>query len=134
MGKKIEDYLHLYLGCECKIVGHKEVDYIRMVNETGLSICTGANNVGVQLWYKSNVCKPILRPLSDITEEELKEYLSFRDAANDMGIGKYGINMGSHTGLSEGAGCLWLTKHGFDIFFLIESGLAIDKSTLNQTT
>lgn len=71
--KKLKDYIHFYLGCECLIGDKKEIDYIQMVNETGLSVCTGTNKNDIQLWYKTSSCKPILRPLSDMTEEEFIE-------------------------------------------------------------
>lgn len=73
--KDIKDYLHLYLGCECKIADHEKTYFIRMVNETGLSVCIGTNTNGVPIWYKSNTCKPSLRPLSSIKKEEFKDLL-----------------------------------------------------------
>jgi len=132
MTKEIKDYIHYYLGQPCLIGDSKGVDYIRMVNETGLSVCTGTNKNGIPVWYKSNTCKPLLRPLSSMTEDE-------KDTINN----EWGNPMGEHLTdalveknehyvklLFESFELFhYLLKQGFDLFGLLESGLAIDKTT-----
>jgi hypothetical protein len=61
--------------------------------------------------------KPILRQLSDMTDGEKKEY-------NERTQRK-GYMAQVHADNTD-----WLIKKGFDIFFLIRDGLAIDAKTL----
>ena len=101
------------------------------------------HNDCVEVEYQFNVghyelnfedIKPILRPLSDMTEEEkstLKGVMkdSFK-GENLLPI----IKSGALTNLFFNKGnpsiVLWLLKQGFDLFGLIESDQAIDKTTL----
>lgn len=73
-----------------------------------INVCTGINRI-----------KPILRPLSDMTEEEEAEYLQIvfsHEHSNTM------------RNLSKDAeGVKYLLSKGFDLFGLIEEGLAIGK-------
>lgn len=119
--KKLKDYIHFYLGCECLIGDKKEIDYIQMVNETGLSVCTGTNKNDIQLWYKTSSCKPILRPLSDMTEEENKEAMKMY-YVDDVELLPWFSKQ--HFELTR-----WLLSKHFDIFGLITDGIAIDKTT-----
>src|SRR5688572_8108853 len=74
--KKIDQYLHFYLGCDIKmpleqgkLVGITESEY-----ERGKTICIIDIGSPVILeWYIEEV-KPILRKLSSMTEEEWKEW------------------------------------------------------------
>lgn len=67
---------------------------------------------------------PLLRPLSSMTEEEKIELFALRE--NEAQLFPAII-----TGLSE---CFrWLLSHHFDIFGLIDAGLAIDKTSLTTT-
>lgn len=63
MEKKIEDYLHLYMGCACKIK-HRIAFITDKITPSTIIGITERN-------WKVN---PILRPLSDMTEEENIEY------------------------------------------------------------
>jgi len=65
--------------------------------------------------------KPILRPLSDLEE--------FSPAIWEYGIKKGKVNVNQIQYLEA----LVLFKNHFDLFGLIEKGLAIDINTLNQT-
>lgn len=113
--KNIKDYLHLYLGCECLL--HLELGTMSekltgvTENEDGETICYFLNSN--KSFRKSDTVKLLLRPLSDMTEEEKKEY----------GKGKSFINVQY---LSP-ADFMYLLLRHFDVFGLIESGLAIDK-------
>ncbi len=73
MEKNIRDYIHHYLGCECKTSGGK---YGRLVSvgESG-SIIVYHNDDPRGFFIMSAALKPILRKLSDMTEEEAKTVL-----------------------------------------------------------
>lgn len=132
--KKLSDYLHLYLGCYINRAGRIEkIDY-------SLLIYTDANN----LWEHT---KPLLRPLSDMTEEEVVTliykrsniYLNVRFVEFWMNKVRFEFEYKSSSRrrtddqsfdeLDSGQ-FLYLLKQGFDLFNLIPDGLAIDK-TLN---
>lgn len=130
MSKQLKDYLHLYLGCECRITGYSELRHILMVNETGLSVCTGTDINGVHIWWKSKDCKLLLRPLSDMTEDEgfaLSDIMGFFTPDNFISAIKSGSKYVMDFRLSFEL-TQYLLKQGFDLFGLIESGLAIDKT------
>ncbi len=173
--KELKDYLHLYLGCEC-LLEHK----VR-VTLNGFE-----NNHPVVLnkkdWQSARVnqmdlIKPILRPLSDMTDNEIDELASvllgkethcfhkWRSEDGDciiadwkkekpfdkefdtltMGMlisGDFSIkhkwDYSNKKGTATTNEPLWnshlitkylLSKH-FDLFGLIDAGLAIDKSKL----
>lgn len=62
MSKNIADYLHLYLGCQ--VIKGNEINSTRL-DYTGL--------LAIQAYGYWGIIKPILRPLSSITEEEAIE-------------------------------------------------------------
>lgn len=118
MTKKIEDYLHLYLGCEC------EVEY------WGGEKCRKSITPELMYNFKSNGhgnlqirhIKPFLRPLNNLTQGEI------RNAVNPM---VYGLKTLDSPEVLRQAGEITnylLSKH-FDLFNLIESNLAIDSTT-----
>lgn len=106
---ELKDVLHFYIGCKIDISINGTVLnadwYDRIINDE----CDG---------------KPILRPLSDMTEEE-KSLL-----VDPM---CYGLNTLQGDELIKQAAILTyeLVKQGFDVFDLIESGQAINKTKLN---
>jgi len=139
---KLVDVLHLYLGCEGK-------------NHNGETIDLTSRTLNL-IWCNVIGFKPILRPLSDMTEEEALIYFSLplksiilkknvyaesisfnykwvnpKYASNNQDSFSY-----SEVGIGNGFQSftqkqfLFLLKRGFDLFGLIESGQAIDKTTL----
>ncbi len=72
--------------------------------------------------------KIVLRPLSDMTEDEYK-YLGF----SDHGIEMIKSGKDEFTQIWTAIELIYLLKQGFDLFGLIESSQAIDKTTLNPT-
>lgn len=141
MTKEIKDYLHLYLGCECRIGDSPDPHHVLMVNETGLSICTGINVKGIPIWYKTAHAKLVLRPLSDMTDEEWKaimlefsidivdaynSYIRYGDKPKHILILENRLTTNT---LKFNDGMILLRKY-FDLFGLIESGIAIDKTTI----
>jgi hypothetical protein len=123
--KELKDYLHLYLGCDVHIA---ELNVTHKL--TGISF----DDTLRQLWcYFENTdtgyapiekCKPILRPLSDMNRDETihyQEYLMSMPINNI--IDAYRI---------QGEQVAYLLSKHFDLFQLIEAGLAIDATTLNK--
>lgn len=144
MEKNIKDYLHLYLGCECE---HNSWEIGRDEVPTYFSQGRKISNLDEGMLSESELfeIKPILRPLSDMTEEEAVEVAKesewtphFRDVKVERN--RFGDIIVSWDGMAESreefnaTGEMFycseqfiylLSKH-FDLFNLIESGLALD--------
>ena len=121
--KDIKDYLHLYLGCEVYVERYDKIGTLVMVSSESRMGWVRLRNPDISEWQE---IKPILRPLSDMTEEEKDDFADHGYEFEDNGelpvnIWK-GVNMSGHV--------LWLLSKGFDLFGLIEAGLAIDKTKL----
>jgi hypothetical protein len=114
MKTEINEVIHFYLGCE--MMGISGVKYILQPSHLPSNWRSVENPVSG---------KPILRPLSSMTEEEQVEYtelinnipVNFPDNAE-------GITM------VDAIGTAWLLKKGFDLFGLIESSQALDLTTI----
>lgn len=143
MEKKIEDYLHLYLGCECMADGKKGT--IEGVSTSNAG-CSGNNPL---IYFDDGEVstgeidieeiKPILRKISSVTDNEWDE---IEDAINVL-IDARGYEMlkNSFTIDTSDHRCGWklvndaineLRKRSIDVDDLIESGIAIDHSTINH--
>lgn len=127
--KKIEDYLHLYLGCVAII---EKSDYFMVHNwsyHNGDKIVIGGRLIehlgNINMGHIS--IKPILRPLSDMSEEEMKECgcLTY-DFSDEEDLMKW--EWQDFKTLLSVEQFLWLLSKHFDLFGLIEAGLAIDKT------
>lgn len=129
MKKKLEDYLHLYLGAPC-LFGIKVPEQETHLEEATIDIRV-LHNV-TQLYAE---VKPILRPLSSMTEEEFKEFdrIITKDFAK-MTIIESVSKEGDYTRFSHtfNSSAYLLSKH-FDLFGLIEAGLAIDSTALTNS-
>lgn len=125
--KDIKDYLHLYLGCDVarehsESRSKKFFEHAKLIGITASEVEKGKTvailEVGLDHfheWYVEET-KPILRPLSDMTNEErviLKYY------NNDASIPDK---------LFNAAGFWFLLSKHFDLFGLTDAGLAIEKS------
>lgn len=137
MSKEIKDYLHLYLGCWVLIKPPQDEDR-RVGQFIGFS---DEHKLSARIKFRSNTpegrvnllfFKPILRPLSDMTEEEHQEWMNLRGWVHENFNGKEGVENGIHCGFGDGFSAAYLLKQGFDLFGLIESGLAIDKTKLKN--
>ena len=121
--KDIKDYLHLYVGCTLRcdtgfVILMSVIPEIIPHTSFGIAVINGSES------YRTNLgdYKPVLRPLSDMTEEE----------CNLLGWDyKYQGKIISHRAenLSPEEVRI-LLKQGFDLFNLIESGLSIDKTKI----
>jgi hypothetical protein len=135
--KNIKDYLRFYLGCE-------------VLTDNGIETLVGVGLLGSDAqrfrtierfrsstndWSKEN--KIILRPLSDMSEDEALEV-----AENILSLN--GLNLDDWSAKDIVSAYVeqwdrytpeetkWLLSKGFDLFGLIESGLAIDKTKLTD--
>ena len=136
MDKRIEDYLHLYLGCEVMYKG--EIHFLCGVSKpyktndkTIATFSVRPNNKGFRSTIYSlsnfNDIKIILRPLSDMTEDEAIEcidydpkiFIPFNEISKDW-----------RTKVLDADRWRKLISKGFDLFGLIDAGLAIDKTKL----
>ena len=141
--KKIEDYLHLYYGAEFRITW---VANTRRPYRYAPSFISAGNIYRILKCIsdpKYYSFKMFLRPLSDMTEEEMKEIVlinyNMRNTLQTANLIGYKIQFIGSGFKSEGEIDLlncnaetfkYLLSKSFDLFNLIESGLAIDKTKL----
>lgn len=143
--KKIEDYLHLYLGCDCLFNPYsdkKEHEWVAKMTTQDLHRFGGRLD-----WMK-----PILRQLSDMTEDEKTWFVKdggdldprfiinefhFEEKHDRMKQYYFDALTVADEDMDKRLGPGWyfmaiqyLLKQGFDLFGLIEAGLAIDKTKL----
>ena len=135
--RELKDYAPFYLGC--KVIGTYD-------NKPRKGYLTGVNNGGydceIQFFEEDGInvfehpvfntideIKLTLRPLPDMTKEEKIEMVLLFDDQFVLGQeGKYAWRATFFPSMFE----YLLSKH-FDLFGLIEAGLAIDKTTLKQS-
>ena len=131
MDKQLKDYLHLYPEVEVMCVGpffNMERDYNTRGKLVGRSLTHLSEylvrvNNNLANYFGIYEIKPILRKLSSMTKEE-RLILSVDD--NIINENLDGLFL-DHLSPEE---FRYLLSLHFDIFQLIESGLAIDASTL----
>jgi hypothetical protein len=150
----IKDYLHLYFGCECELTR----DEYTFPHGVPLS------PYELSQYLKGTISvKPMLRPLSDMTEEERKEIFAlvfkreFPKSGSILffpeittyaqaryvlwsGIDRLGIEAHGrvwadcdlhHYKHNQHEITRWLLARHFDLFGLIDAGLAIDKTKIS---
>ncbi len=142
--QELKDVLHLYLGCEVQTKIRRETSKGQPMRKLKGRLCDFdllvPNCVGIHLEdekYDTDTTslpisdiKPILRPLSDMTDKEIKDIqkltlLSYNGCHTDSWV-----KTNTKYWLYEAQRTKYLLKQGFDLFGLIESGQAIDKTTL----
>ena len=138
--KELKDYLHLYLGCEVKFPKSQSP------KTNGVVKCDAECIHDLHEYGEWEYCKPILRPLSDMTQDEADVIWGILDWNERItGVARITdiirefdvIEEDNDTTSNAHWGYLckilpYLLKYGFDLFGLIDAGLAIDKTTLNQ--
>lgn len=151
METKFTDVCHHHLGCLVYIfpsdtitngwLAEKLVKYPKL--QFAIHFDVQSCNMVIKDGYL-----PILRPLSDITAEECQKYLSFYNDKNkylshdgammrvlykdDTGfIGDFEDDEEVSTEYNPNGRLFWMLSKHFDVFGLIESGQAIDATTLN---
>jgi hypothetical protein len=133
MKKELKDYLHLYLGCECKT---KYVDWENWSTET-LTLKV-LNKLNEDLSFE---VKPILRSLDDITKSEATEGKVFKEKTewHEPTFEQFKERLENNLELQRKTKFIiefsptefiFLLSKYFDLFGLIDAGLAIDKTTL----
>lgn len=130
--KNIAEYLHYYIGSKCEFgfEGRNKKGLLQgKVEPFGWQVFDLSSAFGIRHNVRSELIKPILRKLEDMTEEEESEWLSARNEARMEHSGKL-VHGGCHIAFLDPVSADWLFKHGFDVFCLIESGLAIDEKTV----
>ncbi len=152
MKTELKNVLHLYMGCQIRNIGNQRVFLAK-----GDEFILVGENIESALINK-DYFKPVLRPLSDMTEDEALVYFQLPENAiiinkkdyseaiifeykwkhpvieyNTSDGNCYGeIGIGKRSQHFNSTEFLFLLKNHFDIFGLIESGQAIDKTTLNK--
>jgi hypothetical protein len=119
---QLKDYLHLYLGCEVqwKFDLKSKFWFIGIDGDkVSLRTKSGASIFPVEL----KDITLILRPLSEMTEEETKEHDQIEMVKAETPTGRI---------VHDANAVKWLLSKHFDLFNLIEKGLAIDATTINN--
>jgi hypothetical protein len=137
---KLEDYIHYYIGCNMMYSSHHEpqTETYKLTYDT----IQGAIEF---------LDRPILRKIEDITDEEIRELINYEKWESIYDGVKYtktksGIDIDYVIDAGDGGGysqshhvsfilltpqqVVFFTKKGFDMFNLINAGLAIDAKTL----
>lgn len=122
---ELKDVIHFYLGCDALIISHDEwIGKIISVDSAGgCTVVLRNDKTRHQFSGTVDGCKPILRPLSDMTEEESKILGEF--SSTDTVIPCPHFN-NIHK-VKHGLQLVYLLKQGFDLFDLISTGQAISK-------
>jgi hypothetical protein len=134
--RDIKDYLHLYMGCSVL------TEHDALMNGEPHVMTINVNNL-FALLYKYKNTKPLLRSLSDMTEEEAAEVADILGNASHlskeskiaqvmeilprllhMQTNVWGINWIKLT--------VYLLSKGFDLFNLIPDNLALDSKLVNH--
>jgi hypothetical protein len=118
MEKKIEDYLYLYYKSEISCEGTGGYKLISFDDKEAEVFHEHYGFEG----YELSEIKLVLRPLSDMTLEESKEYndkMSWCIEQNDESLAR-----------ESAEETRYLLSRSFDLFELIKSGLAIDKTLI----
>ena len=111
--KDIKDYLHLYLGCQISIGGR--------YNVTLTANYTDASHISLDHCLANPAYKPILRPLSSMTGQEMEEFYVMPEPMLTWRVDMYYQLPPNRFH--------WLLSKHFDLFDLIEDELAIQITT-----
>lgn len=145
MKKDIKDYLHLYVGCEVsrehsESRSKKFIEHGRLVGVSASEVEVGETVAVIDAgldhfheWYVSET-KPLLRPLSDMKEEEAAhiDRMARRQKDGQVTPANTKFVTGIRTETAEAL--VYLLSKSFDLFGLIEDGLAIDKTQIATDT
>ena len=115
---KFKDVAHLYLGC--KIETEEGIGTLDEISTEKSDDTTITSYDLVNAYLKYDEFKPILRPLSDMHEDEAKEaFVAYHDEDNH------------HEGSAKKT--RYLLSRRFDLFGLIENGEAITLTNTNKS-
>ena len=105
----------------------KQVHSITIIDASGLYPSIKVN--GYDTWFPIETFKSYLRPMSNMTEEELKEYERANDIDTSDSVDTLKENMKAKARVRISKwyhGVDWLNKHHFDYRGLIEKRLALE--------
>lgn len=123
MKTELSELIHLYLGCEC-------------LDASNVIYTLKPSHLPSNWQTCDHPHKLILRPLSSMTDEEARIIWNLYDGSPAITNPKCALT--DHTFHANFTPKEWfsITQHlfklGFDLFDLIPSGQAIDKTTLNK--
>ena len=132
--KEIKDYLPFYLGCQAKVIfaRNEAAPEIGELIEVGKNMAFVENDKHEYYECMPYEVKPILRPLCDMTGEELIQYGKIEVPEMNVRFDLKGIREVAMHAYYEPETFRWLLSKSFDLFGLIEAGLAIDKTKINN--
>lgn len=152
---KLKDYLHYYMGCKVITADDNEqANLVGVSDDNAHLVHDGTGSYGT---CDISGVKPILRRLEDMTEEDLKEMitkLSLIDLSNcEFEFEQFWVNAirkgvvvdclsiemngqidmmhYTHATNPQAEAFHYLLSKGFDLFGLIDAGLAVDIKTIN---
>lgn len=157
MEKKLRDYIQYYIHCDFYLtqreIKTKITNYWPSQNE-GEEFCVGYGLDGVNGVEDLRYMKPILRKIDSMDDADIKSFLNW-ERLNELYVHvsyekiehaivlNYSIPVDGEADYPQSATIMpeielrsdqfnHLIKNGFDVFGLIESGLAINASTLTK--
>ncbi len=139
MEKKIEDYMHLYKKCEvitpfqnhgAPTSNRGEIHSLEYIFSDKPEVkVTYSHSTG---FFRKDVkisdCKLLLRPLSDMTEEEQREFIGEPEATGNYLRDRFYLSTRDQKFTPEQF--QYLLGKGIDLFHLIKNNLALDKTKL----
>lgn len=130
--KKIENYLHLYLGHNVMVYNLHSIMKLHSVSIDHNRILVSDGSL--TRYVMMHEVKLILRPLSSITEEEadsIQEKYFFWSIDFDRDKIKFAINIADRLSKQMDV-ARYLLSRGFDIFGLIDANLALDATKIEK--
>lgn len=163
MDKQLKDYIQYHIGCRCfTYSGYGILKEYNQDGHWFVKLDNGGATVGnindthtpcdnkeafPKGYPPKTIIKPILRQLEDITKEEMREIVlmnymihnTLQDVAyfeNSIMFGTTGFTGGGKIKLDKLSPKLfhYLLKQGFDLFGLLDAGLAVDEKELKNKT
>ena len=136
--KKIEDYIHFYLGCPCQylMMGRGIISEVSIDSKYGILVSVKLDGSIKHIQCPLSDIKLILRPLISVTDIEwekieydilIAEGTGYDMIKNHFIIGTIKYRMGWKC---SNESLVRLRKIGIDVDGLIEAGLAINSTTL----
>lgn len=129
MNKDINDYIHLYLGCEI-LFDNKIWTLDKVGGRTCKLIRVDQFNKFIEIYPSQG--KLILRPISDMTNDEWKEFEDIlgKDFSKMIVIDSASKEDSFVRICHTFNGTAYMLSKQFDLFGLIDAGFAIDKTKI----
>ena len=135
MKKELKDYLHLYLGCECFVMGEEGIFKLTGISYDDTQRTWWTYFENTELAYAIiDDTKPILRHLSDMTNEEFYEFKIIADSDASKMVHIVNVKDMTTNLFHEFEATKFLLSKHFDLFGLIESGHAVNAAEINSVS